>query len=468
MKLKKSFLLLAICHNRNSCCSGELLQNSADAPTFKDFVGRSAGRSEQIWTPMSDYIDNTAFTDDSVSRVINGNIAERRRYDYHIQAVGGNKACGGILIASNIVLTAAHCKDGFKRVYIGMYKWFQRNDHYKEEIIVSHEIPHPDFNSRTFHSDLMLVVLERESQFPPVCISNDDTLLEEDTSILHVMGFGKTQEHGSLSYLLREVGLRYINNDSCREEYPYNVISDRMLCCDSSSEKKDACQGDSGGPLIIKGNSTSNDVAVGIVSWGIGCARYPGVYARISTMHEWISGKVQQYGGTLASCRSRDTASQANNDNSKNDTKCDVSDDATFRKKGNDCTQLMVKNHWQACKVTKVKAKCPVSCAFQTPSAGKCKDNWEWRWNDEESKNCGWVAKNLDVCSKLNWPDGNQVKFHCPNACGLCKYSPGKYVPEDNSNFMKGRCERVARGRVQRQCKRFRIKAQCPVTCACF
>eukprot|EP00588_Corethron_pennatum_P013871 CAMPEP_0194276084 /NCGR_PEP_ID=MMETSP0169-20130528/8760_1 /TAXON_ID=218684 /ORGANISM="Corethron pennatum, Strain L29A3" /LENGTH=451 /DNA_ID=CAMNT_0039019713 /DNA_START=233 /DNA_END=1588 /DNA_ORIENTATION=- len=451
---------------------------------------------------MANYLNSTSFKDDFMSRVINGNVAERRRYDYHIQAYGGNKACGGILIASNIVLTAAHCKDGFKKVFIGMYKWYQRKDNYKELITVSREIPHPEFDSRTYHSDLMLVVLERDSKFPPVCISNNDTLLEEDKSILHVMGFGKTLEHGSLSYLLREVDVRYINNDSCREEYPHNVISDRMMCCDSSSEKKDACQGDSGGPLIIKGNSARNDVAVGIVSWGIGCARYPGVYTRISAMHEWISEKVQQHGGTLASCGFDDPSKipsinpnkaqstkpsklpskQPSKDPSmlpskkasqKNvltsvDTKCEVSDDAAFRRKGKNCTQLMVKDHWQACKVRKIKAKCPVSCAFQTLSAGKCEDNLDWRWKDLKSKNCDWIANNLDYCSKLNRPDGNQVKFHCPNSCGLCEYIPGKYVPKDDANFMKGRCQRVTEANADRQCKRFASKAHCPVACACF
>ena len=54
---------------------------------------------------------------------------------------------------------------------------------------------------------------------------------------------------------------------------------------------KDACQGDSGGPLILKGGDSSQDIQVGLVSWGLGCANtiLPGVYARVSNQIEWIT-----------------------------------------------------------------------------------------------------------------------------------------------------------------------------------
>ena len=49
---------------------------------------------------------------------------------------------------------------------------------------------------------------------------------------------------------------------------------------------------DSGGPLVIKGSHPEgqDDVQVGVVSWGVGCASssFPGVYARVSSAYEWI------------------------------------------------------------------------------------------------------------------------------------------------------------------------------------
>lgn len=47
-------------------------------------------------------------------------------------------------------------------------------------------------------------------------------------------------------------------------------------------------QGDSGGPLVV------GDIQVGIVSWGIGCARadYPGVYTKVAAFSEWINSAI--------------------------------------------------------------------------------------------------------------------------------------------------------------------------------
>lgn len=53
--------------------------------------------------------------------------------------------------------------------------------------------------------------------------------------------------------------------------------------------------GDSGGPLVAFDDSNKNAVLVGIVSWGKSllkgpCAEpnYPGVYARVQVVRNWI------------------------------------------------------------------------------------------------------------------------------------------------------------------------------------
>lgn len=61
-----------------------------------------------------------------------------------------------------------------------------------------------------------------------------------------------------------------------------------MLC--AKGRGTGACDGDSGGPLIIKGETPSDDIVVGVVSFGADCANdvFPGVYARVSDQYEWI------------------------------------------------------------------------------------------------------------------------------------------------------------------------------------
>ena len=50
-----------------------------------------------------------------------------------------------------------------------------------------------------------------------------------------------------------------------------NEITPDILC--AAEVDKGSCQGDSGEPLVIGGSSSDEDVQVGLVSWGVGCAK---------------------------------------------------------------------------------------------------------------------------------------------------------------------------------------------------
>ena len=135
-----------------------------------------------------------------------------------------------------------------------------------------------------------------------------------------VMGHGYTSMNsGTITDQLMEVDVYAITNDQCKnssgsisssgstiedgdnsgnDDDPWSLyhdmITDSMIC--ATGVEKDSCQGDSGGPLIIKGDDPTgaDDVEVGVVSWGYGCAveGYPGVYARVSDAYDWIREEV--------------------------------------------------------------------------------------------------------------------------------------------------------------------------------
>jgi hypothetical protein len=118
-----------------------------------------------------------------------------------------------------------------------------------------------------------------------------------DGEELHVIGFGDTSL-APYQYdqpdRLHEVTVNYMNNQQCARSsiYPNSLLPPANFCAMDAGE--DGCQGDSGGPLLKKGNKnvSRDDVQVGVVSWGLGCAKHPGVYARVSEGYDWIEKQV--------------------------------------------------------------------------------------------------------------------------------------------------------------------------------
>lgn len=258
-------------------------------------VGPSAAKAAE--TPATPYI-------------VNGTLATIGQYPFYVQvfarAAGqGTFFCGGSVVASRIVITAAHCVVGVDRVdvivgsdrlgtgrRIRVERWVLRG-----------------YNPATSQNDVALLHLSESAGVVPIKVvgPNSDYRWEGAGHVLRVVGMGCTDPLSSVcnspsggpSTRLRHAPVDSRSDAGCDADLGiWGGIDPRsMLCAGSLSDPfgshnaPNACYGDSGGPLIVAGPSGTPRL-VGAVSWGgVNCGDYPVAYARLARFRSWLASE---------------------------------------------------------------------------------------------------------------------------------------------------------------------------------
>lgn len=226
--------------------------------------------------------------------VVGGTRAAQGEFPFMVRLSMG---CGGSLYSARLVLTAAHCvgRTGNNTSITATLGVVDLQSSSRIQVRSNYVYRAPGYNGNG--DDWALIRLA--SPVTGLATLPIATSTAYDNGTFTVAGWGATREGGAQQRYMMKASVPFVSDATCNgpNSYDGDVIAAEEICAGYMSGGVDTCQGDSGGPMFRQGGSGL--VQVGIVSWGIGCARanYPGVYTQVSYFSSAIASAAASLGG---------------------------------------------------------------------------------------------------------------------------------------------------------------------------
>ncbi|XP_078687757.1 uncharacterized protein LOC144919944 [Branchiostoma floridae x Branchiostoma belcheri] len=234
-----------------------------------------------------------------IARIVGGKVAVQGAWPWmaFLYRKEYGHICGGTLISSRWVVTAAHCLTGRSadeiEVYLGKHHKHKK-DAMEQRFSAEKIILHKGFSLPSYRNDIALIKLPRRAMLNEIanlaCLPDGnmaDTTRTQDGSCV-TTGWGDTLGTGGEG-ALKQLFLPLIPTQKCNSTNFYNGrLHTSMLCAGFEKGGQDSCRGDSGGPLVC--SMDGRWYLMGVTSWGRGCAlpMRPGVYAKVTEFTDWI------------------------------------------------------------------------------------------------------------------------------------------------------------------------------------
>uniref|UniRef100_A0A672FBZ1 Serine protease 56 n=1 Tax=Salarias fasciatus TaxID=181472 RepID=A0A672FBZ1_SALFA len=241
------------------------------------------------------------------SRIVGGSPAAPGSWPWLVNLqLDGAMMCGGVLVDSSWVVTAAHCfrssrDESSWTAVVGEFD-ITKTDPDEQVLKVNRIISHPKFNPKTLNNDIALVELTNpvvmSEHVTPVCLPSGSEPPAGSPCL--VAGWGSLYEEGPFADAVMEAKVPLLSQSTCKSIFGKELVVNTMFCAGYLSGGIDSCQGDSGGPLLYQDRVSGRFQLYGIISWGNGCGEKgkPGVYTRVSTFSDWIQAEIQKSFGS--------------------------------------------------------------------------------------------------------------------------------------------------------------------------